>query len=278
MPSSTKILADFVYSIMRTSVWQDDGTLKLYLYCFSMASHNTCLWRGRLIQPGDLPLSERKVSNVLSWSRSKLRNKLQQLSDMGLIDVITSPQSGTMIHMKNWHMENNAASNEAGMSILPENDHKRTSVEPVADPYWFDYQTGIEPDFVNTVPVTRQEHTISASTGRKNIHNPIEEKKRVSSSPIITEPTGFTDIWVAYPANRRTRRSEAAQLVNKALENGATIEAILTALEADKHSSDWNHEQGRFIPGIVKWLEKETWRNYLPQIAPEEDEEAWISR
>ena len=64
----------------------------------------------------------------------------------------------------------------------------------------------------------------------------------------------------------------------KAKADGATTDAILEALEAEKASDAWRQENGRYIPGIVKWLQKEAWRDYLKQDEPEEDDELWTSR
>ena len=105
--------------------------------------------------------------------------------------------------------------------------------------------------------------------------NPI--KKNSTASLSTSEPQGFTDVWIAYPANRRNQRSEAARLVGKALEDGATIDAIVSALEAEKQSSDWREENGRFVPGIVKWLQKETWRSFVQQAETVEEDEEWTS-
>ena len=77
---------------------------------------------------------------------------------------------------------------------------------------------------------------------------------------------------------RRSKRSEAAALVVKALNEGATIQAILDALEAEKESVSWHQEDGRFIPSIVNWLQKETWHSFLANDEPKEDEEKWTSR
>ena len=60
--------------------------------------------------------------------------------------------------------------------------------------------------------------------------------------------------------------------------HGATLEAMMTALEADKSSEAWLTDGGKYIPGIVKWLQKETWHNYLRSEPPKEDEEHWLSR
>jgi len=72
-------------------------------------------------------------------------------------------------------------------------------------------------------------------------------------------------------------RREAARLVAKALDEGATIDSILAALEAEKQSNSWREENGRFIPGIVKWLEKETWRSFVQQAETVEEDEEWTS-
>ena len=105
--------------------------------------------------------------------------------------------------------------------------------------------------------------------------NPIEKNSTASLSG--SEPQGFTNVWIAYPANRRTLIREAARLVAKALDDGATIDSILAALEAEKQSYSWREENGRFIPGIVKWLEKETWRSFVQQVETVEEEEEWTS-
>ena len=105
--------------------------------------------------------------------------------------------------------------------------------------------------------------------------NPI--KKNNTASLSASEPKGFTDVWIAYPANRRNLRREASRLVAKALDEGATIDSILSALEAEKQSYTWQEENGRFIPGIVKWLEKETWRSFVQEAKPDEEDEEWIS-
>lgn len=57
---NTKRNADEIHQLMRSPAWPDDGAVKLYLYCLAMASHNQYWWRGLQLQPGDMPLSERK--------------------------------------------------------------------------------------------------------------------------------------------------------------------------------------------------------------------------
>ena len=61
---NTRRNADAIRQLMKSPVWADDGAVKLYLYCLAMASHNQYCWRGLQLQPGDMPLSERKTANA----------------------------------------------------------------------------------------------------------------------------------------------------------------------------------------------------------------------
>ena len=93
------------------------------------------------------------------------------------------------------------------------------------------------------------------------------------------EPDGFEQLWLAYPSTRRNRREEAAEIYRDAVTKGATIEAMLSALEEEKSSYDWAKENGRYVPGIVKWLQREAWRDYIQLDADgqTQEEELWTT-
>ncbi len=110
------------------------------------------------------------------------------------------------------------------------------------------------------------------------INNRDRDTMALQSIASFKEPEDFHRLWLAYPADRRYHREEAARLFHEAILHGATFEAIMDALEADKRSEAWLTDGGKYIPGIVKWLEKETWRNYLCTEPLKEDEEHWVSR
>jgi len=80
----TKRNADGIQQLMRSPVWADDGVVKLYLYCLAMASRNQYCWRGLQLQPGDIPLSERKTARAFFWSRDKLRRRMRMLEAQGM--------------------------------------------------------------------------------------------------------------------------------------------------------------------------------------------------
>lgn len=99
---NTKRNADEIHQLMRSPAWPDDGAVKLYLYCLAMASHNQYWWRGLQLQPGDMPLSERKTAKALFWSRDKLRRRMRMLEAQGLVTIQSIPNTGTMLHVVNW--------------------------------------------------------------------------------------------------------------------------------------------------------------------------------
>ena len=274
MGTTAKQLVDFITQAMSWRVWQDDGELKLYLYCLARASHNTYNWQGFSVRPGDMPYAEREVAKALYWSRNKLDRKLEQLLEAGVITLTPMAGRGTMLHIVQWPQNETVVIGSNSEPNWPQNETTIDGHE--MEPNWPQNRANVQAVCYEMEPHRLQNGANNHAIGSKTEPNPIK-KKSISSSQ-DAEPKGFTDIWIAYPAMRRTQRSEAAALVTKALKDGATIQALLEALEADKRSEAWGQEQGRFIPGIVKWLQKETWRGFIHPEALKEDDEQWISR
>lgn len=287
---NTRRNADAIRQLMRSPIWADDGAVKLYLHCLAMASHNQYCWRGLQLQPGDMPLSERKTAKALCWSRDKLRRRMRMLEAQGMVTIRSIPNVGTMLHVVNWPdtagMENGP---EVGATWL----HDGASAEawdvqnctgPLLDVnrVWYQDDTSYQETGITVIPTDPRNQTSSTQTGTLARPNPYKKNIYTSSLGYGTrnEPDRFSEIWLAYPQNRRTNRKAAAELVEKALNDGATIEAILSALEAEKQTVDWLTANGQYVPGIVKWLQREPWRNYvdatsIPQVS--DNEEQWES-
>lgn len=289
---NTRRNADAIRHLMKSPVWADDGAVKLYLYCLAMASHNQYCWRGLQLQPGDMPLSERKTAKALCWSRDKLRRRMRMMEAQGMVTIRSIPNVGTMLHVVNWPdtagVENGP---EAGAAWL----HDGASAEAwdvqdcTGSPWdasqaWYQDSTSYQDTGIAVTPTDPQNQTSFGQTGTLARPNPYKKNIYTSSLGYGTrnEPDRFSEIWLAYPQNRRTNRKAAAALVEKALNDGATIEAILSALEAEKQTVDWLTANGQYVPGIVKWLEREPWRVYVseptaPQVSDNEEQpwESW---
>ena len=287
---NTKRNADEIHQLMRSPAWPDDGAVKLYLYCLAMASHNQYWWRGLQLQPGDMPLSERKTAKALFWSRDKLRRRMRMLEAQGLVTIQSIPNTGTMLHVVNWpdvdsaELENGPVWLHDGVSAEAWDIQDCTGSSWDARQAWYQDDTSYQETGIAVIPTDPQNQTSSYQTGTVARPNPYKKNIYTSSLGYGTrnEPDRFSEIWLAYPQNRRTNREAAAALVEKALNDGATIEAILSALEAEKQTVDWLTANGQYVPGIVKWLEREPWRVYVseptaPQVSDNEEQpwESW---
>ena len=291
MQYDTRTFSLFIAEAQTSPLWQDDALLKLYLYCLSRITSTAYEWRGMIIQPGNMPFAEREAAQELCWSRNKLKRKLKLLSDAGLIEMSSLGKKGTLLHitdqldassvygskMKPLWVHDGSTSICNGSTVKPEDDQDEAINGSILNTSWVRGDTSktitgseMDPSWLHHGAIPADHGiTMDPSSIDKNIY---------SISSIQREPKGFTKLWLSYPLNRRTARAEAAALVCKALADGATIEQILDALETDKQSFSWQQDNGRYIPGIVKWLQKEAWRNQDAETAPVEDPDAWISR
>ena len=70
----------------------------------------------------------------------------------------------------------------------------------------------------------------------------------------------FNAIWEAYPPHRRGNRDEALKTFGAIYSSEIDF---LKALEIFKSSEEWKKENGRFVPGFVKWIENRSWESIL---------------
>ena len=202
-----KQIAELISQAVAAQIWQDDGAVKLYLYCLSRASHNVFKWRGLSLQPGDMPFSGRHAAEALIWSRNKLDRKLQALIAAGLITVRSVSHTGTLLHIVHWTdtidttsdwlhggATNEASTPEGGSMVKPQ-------TEPAAKADWPHDGATVQKTGSTMEPHWPHGEARKSYGGSTMEPNPIEKNSTASLS--TSEPKGFTDVWIAYPANRR---------------------------------------------------------------------------
>ena len=187
---NTRRNADAIRQLMKSPVWADDGAVKLYLYCLAMASHNQYCWRGLQLQPGDMPLSERKTAKALCWSRDKLRRRMRMMEAQGMVTIRSIPNVGTMLHVVNWPdtagVENGP---EAGAAWL----HDGASAEAwdvqdcTGSPWdasqaWYQDSTSYQDTGIAVTPTDPQNQTSFGQTGTLARPNPY--KKNIYTSTL----------------------------------------------------------------------------------------------
>lgn len=81
------------------------------------------------------------------------------------------------------------------------------------------------------------------------------------SEPVVISKTeyNFNRLWESYPSHRRGDRKEALKAFNRIPEVNDNIENILKGLKELKGSNDWLKEQGKWIPGLKKFLDNRIW-------------------
>lgn len=83
--------------------------------------------------------------------------------------------------------------------------------------------------------------------------------------PISPKGDGFERFWSAYP--KKLGKVKAESSFKTALKQ-ATLEKILSAIEAQKNSEQWKKEGGQFIPYPAKWLNQGQWDDVVAASAP----------
>lgn len=263
-------------SLLNSPIWLEDALFKLYHYCLYKASWNTFDWHGFQINPGEFPMSLRHAEEELRWSRNKLLRRLAVLERLGyictkktaegtLVWVNRCPDANSIINSQ--HTENRAGGSMEG---APEWFQKRTTGGSAMEP-----QRSRNGTTGGSAMEPQRSH--NGTTGGSMMEPYQEEYKNNTYSTVASDPDGFSAVWCAYPEDRRTDRAEAVRQYRLAISLGATPQAIMDALNAAKCSEAWRQDSGRFIPGISKWLQKETWRDYVTT-AEDEEEELWVSR
>ncbi len=80
----------------------------------------------------------------------------------------------------------------------------------------------------------------------------------------MTPAEQFAVLLDTYPPHRRSGEWSAFRVFQRVLKRGETsIFDLLTALKRQKTSEHWQTDQGRWIPGIGKWLGERRWADTL---------------
>ena len=85
-------------------------------------------------------------------------------------------------------------------------------------------------------------------------------------------PKRFAEFWEAYPSERRANRGECEKIwASKNLDENAD-EIIASVKNRSKSDPQWLRDDGRWIPGSVKYLEGDHWNNTTGAVGKARDE------
>ena len=101
-----------------------------------------------------------------------------------------------------------------------------------------------------------------ASKGQQDKNNIelIEPEEIIKKTPSeSTPPDGFDQFWSAYP--RHTGKAEAKKAFDKLKPDVELLGKMLDAIERQKASSQWQRDDGQYIPYPATWLNKKRWED-----------------
>lgn len=94
---------------------------------------------------------------------------------------------------------------------------------------------------------------------KANVNEDIKDQPTVISATDYN----FNRIWEAYPAHRRGDRKEAMKAFTKIPDANDRIEDILNGLHEMQGKEDWRKDEGKWIPGLTKFLTNRIWEEGL---------------
>lgn len=84
----------------------------------------------------------------------------------------------------------------------------------------------------------------------------MKSTKRLGKNGTGNDDPRFDQFWSAYP--RRVGKGKAREQFARAMTK-TTLDAVLSALEWQRRSSQWLKDGGQFIPHPATWLHQERW-------------------
>lgn len=103
-----------------------------------------------------------------------------------------------------------------------------------------------------------------------NILNKTKTETKIKTPP--KSPTGdmthakpnvdfFSDFWCAYP--KKTAKEQAKKAFEKLKVSEDMLKLMITALEQQKKTEEWNKEGGKYIPYPATWLNGRRWEDEI---------------
>lgn len=95
------------------------------------------------------------------------------------------------------------------------------------------------------------------SSDSKCSRNPIQSESEYETESNPNDAGAFDRFWSAYP---KKAGKGAAQAAFKRI-TGVSVDVMLYAIEQQRHSRQWQEDNGRFIPNPATWLNQRRWED-----------------
>lgn len=193
----------------------------------------------------EIPYTDQMLATQFNRPLSTVQLALKTFKSFGMVEVIDD-----MIRISNWGKYQNIE----GMERVREQTRKRVAKHRE--------KAKMLEDSDCNVTVTLSNATDKEEDKNKNIP-PISPKGDKPKKKPETDSfsKSFDDFWKAYP--KRVSKTNALKAWKKLKPNDDLVREILSALEKQKQSSQWQKDNGQFIPYPTTWLNGKRWEDDL---------------
>ena len=266
------------YAQIYTQLWFDKGfgtlseRFKLFFIYVLSSPHSNMLGYYRL------PLAY--AANDLGWTIDQVKAAIRDMAHF----IAYDPQSEMLLVKKYLKYNQIENPNQAKGAIKLLEDLPASFLHPIfrecqklyapkfdadfetlGEPFWNPSETLPKPVTVTVTETVTETVTDTGGTGGVSPGGdaPVKKPKR---KIVYTEE--FNSFWQAYPVHRRDNKQKTSRLFAVALEDGALAEEITQSVYDHSRSDKWQEEAGRYVPGIIKFLEGERWKEVVPISGP----------
>lgn len=208
----------------------------LKLYLLSLKDN------GRLVFRGVIPYSPEMIASVTRHQVGTVRQALELFKQMELIEVMDTGAI-YMLDIQNYIGQSSTEA-ERKKQYRQRIADEKTLVLPLSDKC---------PD--KSPPENRDKRI--EIRDKENIP-PISPQGNDGEKSSLLKRR-FADFWSAYP--KKVGKGAAEKAWSKIKPDKPTFDAIMQAVEAQKHSDQWHRNNGQYIPNPTTWLNQRRWED-----------------
>lgn len=211
--------------------FKNPPTLSVFLYLLLSANIENKKWRGIVVKRGQVVASLEKISNATGLSIRQVRTAINHL-ETSQSATKTSYSKYTVFTILNYDEYQEAT--QSSTNKRQASDKQTTSKRQASD---------------NNIRIKeyKKERT----------------KEDTPPTPSRGAGEGFDEFWKAYP--KKVAKAQAQKAWNRIKPNAELQQIILSALEWQKQSAQWQKDNGQYIPYPATWLNNRRWEDVQKQ-------------
>lgn len=209
--------------------FKNANTFRVFIYLLLQANYEPHDFETMTIGRGQLVTSYPKISDVLGITEAQARTAVKHLKATGEITVKQTPKF-SVVTVNNYDLY---------QSFNSQNDSQITGEKQSSN----SQMTAME------YSKTKQQ----------------SNKINITTTPSNGAGEGFDEFWKAYP--KKVAKTQALKAWSKLKPNAELQQVIISALERQKQSVQWQKDNGQFIPYPATWLNGKRWEDIQDQIS-----------